>query len=44
MEEDLAYVRNNDRIYISKGNFLYSGEEFDNERNFGEYELLKQLG
>ena len=45
MEEDLAYVRNNDRIYISKGKILIqSGEDFDNERNFGEYELLKQLG
>jgi hypothetical protein len=23
MEEDLAYVRNNDRIYISKGKIFY---------------------
>lgn len=37
-DEDLPYLKNADRIYISKG------EDFDSNRNFGQYQIIKELG
>ena len=37
-EDDFNFIKNKDRIYVSRG------EEFDERMNFGEYKIIKQIG
>lgn len=37
-DDDLFYLKNGDRLFISKG------EDFDSNRNFGEYQIIRTLG
>ena len=37
-DEDLLFLKDGNRLYLSRG------EDFDSNRNFGEYEIIRVLG
>jgi hypothetical protein len=43
-EDDIEFCKDGLSLYVSRGKALISGEEFNQNSTFAEYEIIKKIG